>query len=287
MIRRRELSPQRPYAVVAEQEPCGGGRSASTLTIFLTASECPIGCQMCDLWQNTLTSATPIGAIPVQIDWALESHRPADWVKLYNSGNFFDRRSVPVSDYTAIADRCAAFSRVVVENHPKIGPDSMSRFRDLIAGQLEVAVGLETVQPRMLKRLQKRMTRDDFDRYAARLDRLGIDLRVFLIVGAPGISVSEAIRWARLSLRHSLAAGARHVSLIPARFGQGWNGRGRELTTLSLDDLAEVQSACLDDADARAIVTVDLWDRPVVDPIEEAKRRRLARVNLSQQADSS
>ena len=90
--------------------------------------------------------------------------------------------------------------------------------------QLEVAVGLETMQPRWLGRMGKRMTRDEFDGYARKLHEHRIDLRVFLIVGVPGSSVAESLRWAELSVRHAALA-ARSISLIPAR-GNGTSEAG-------------------------------------------------------------
>lgn len=120
-------------------------------------------------------------------------------------------------------------------------------------------MGLETVQPRWLDRLEKQMTRDQFDHYAKWLSAAGVDLRVFLIFGVPGGTVSEAIRWARLSVRHAIAASARHISLIPAREGLGWKGEGKQLPPITLEILCELQRRAIRDADGRAVVTIDLW----------------------------
>ena len=264
-LHRNPVSADRAYAVIDEQEPTGSGTLASVTTLFLTASECPVGCAMCDLWQNTLSTPTPPGAIPRQIDAALLGRNTigksgGDWIKLYNSGNFFDPRSIPPEDYETIAKQCERFDRVVVENHPRFGAKRLLRFRDLISGQLEVAVGLETVQPRWLKRLAKQMTRDRFDQYATWLAKQDVDLRVFLIVGVPGISVDEAMRWTRLSVRHAARCGARHISLIPARSGHGWNGRADELPTISLERLDKLQVDAIRDAGVDSVVTVDVWD---------------------------
>jgi hypothetical protein len=264
-----KLSWDQPYAYLSEREPfldAGGAvRRANVATIFLTASRCPIGCAMCDLHHNTFDAATPRGAIVRQIDFALSRLTPVQsgeeprWVKLYNSGNFFDAASIPPSDWDRIARQCRGFQRVIVENHPRFGRSKHRVFRDYLAGKLEIAVGLETVQPRWLKRLEKQMTRDDFDAYAAFLKSLGLDLRVFLIVGVPGATVTEAVRWARLSVRHAIAAGARHISLIPARSGHGWNGHADQLPRISLGCLAELFAACLEDAAGRVVISVDLW----------------------------
>ncbi len=271
------LTAERPYEVLREWEPDGCGRRVPTTTVFLTAATCPIGCSMCDLHQFTLDRPTPRGAIPRQILHAISGHPVAGWIKLYNSGNFFDPRSIPPEDYQAIAQQCVGFERIIVENHPRFGSERLTRFVRLLEGRpLEVAVGLETVQPRWLARMQKHMTRDQFDHYATTLRRMGVDVRVFLIVGVPGISASEAIRWARLSLRHAIAVGARHVSLIPARRGNGWNGSTKLLPSITMDDWLEFHATALQDAGGRAAVTVDLWEMDAADPrVEQLKQANL------------
>jgi hypothetical protein len=102
-----------------------------------------------------------------------------------------------------------------------------------------------------------------------------------LIAGAPGIDVLESIRWARLSARHAIACGARHVSLIPARSGHGWNGRADELPDFSMDALAELQQTVIEDAAGRAAITVDLWDMDSRTPGLESLRT----ANLTQRVN--
>lgn len=281
-LSRNKVSVDQPYAVVHEPEPDGRGGIVDTTTVFLTASECPIGCNMCDLWQNTLPHPTPSGAITAQLDVAMNDPETtqSSWIKLYNSGNFFDAQSIPVADYPSIAQVCNRFERVVVENHPAIGASRLQNFQDLLETQLEVAVGLETVQPRCLDRLRKRMSRDDFTRYAFMLNDRQIDLRVFLIVGMPGQSVAEAFRWTRLSVRHAVMCGARHISLIPPRVGNGWNGMSDALPRPSVAQLLEIQLAAQQDAAGWAAVTVDAWDVPSDQPQLGLLQRR----NLNQSA---
>ncbi|MGB7346189.1 MAG: Fe-S oxidoreductase [Pirellulaceae bacterium] len=263
------------FSVIDEQEPDGEGNVVDVTTIFLTASACPIGCTMCDLHHNMLAHRTPAGAITQQIKSALASRRTSDsstkrrWIKLYNSGNFFDPASIPTDEYHAIAELCQPFSRVIIENHPRFGASRLKTFRDLLSCPLEIAVGLETVQPRWLSRLGKQMTRDQFDQYARFLKDHDVDLRVFLIVGVPGISVNESLRWARLSVRHALRQSARHISLIPARAGHGWSGQSDRLPKLTLADLQRLQKSAIQDATARnervrnetyCTITIDTWN---------------------------
>ena len=279
-LQRRILAADQPYHMVDELEANGCGSVASVRTVFLTAAECPIGCHMCDLWINTLPDKTPVGAIPAQLDSLpqLDTDTSVErWVKLYNSGNFFDSSSIPTSDYGAIASYCESFQRVIVENHPKIGRRLITRFRDQIKGKLEIAIGLETVQPRWLARMGKKMSRDDFDGYAHWLLNNDIDVRVFLIVGVPGASTTESIRWAKISIKHAIMANARHISLIPARAGNGWNGLGK-LPPLNAEALLGMQYWAIDFAAGQSVITVDTWDMD-----EEGESDMIHQINLVNQ----
>lgn len=237
---------------------------------------------MCDLHENTFDHDTPVGAISGQIRHALEDLNPSRWIKLYNSGNFFDRQSIPPDEYADIASLCSDFERIIVENHPRIGASLHQQFSDRIDARLEVAVGLETVQPRWLDRIGKQMSRDQFDQYAKQLDAMGVDLRVFLIVGMPDNSIVEAMRWARLSVRHAVAAGARHVSLIPSRMGNGWNRMGHRLPTLNQRHMADLFSDSLQDLKGDACLSVDLWGFEADDAEAKQELKRFENAILHQ-----
>ena len=218
---RRPLDPYLPYAYVVEDECAAGGAIEPVATVFLTNRECPFRCLMCDLWQNTLTGTVPAGAIPAQIDHALSELSPARQLKLYNSGSFFDRGAIPAQDYDAIAQRANRFERLIVENHPALVGDECVRFRDLLSGRFEIAMGLETVHEQVLNRLNKRMTLDQFTRAADFLRRNAIDLRVFILVQPPFVPAAEAFGWAQRSLDFAMDLGATAVTLIQTRGGNG------------------------------------------------------------------
>ncbi|MCI0535879.1 MAG: hypothetical protein L0Z50_11705 [Verrucomicrobiales bacterium] len=227
---RNSVTPRRPSAFWLERERSETGEIVSVATIFLTNRECPWHCLMCDLWKNTLTDTAPAGSVPEQIRHALrELERTngagaldnARCVKLYNSGSFFDRRAIPEEDYAPIAQSVRCFGRVIVECHPTLVNERVLRFRDLLAGKLELALGLETVQPLVLERLNKRMTLDDFGRAAEFLRRHEISLRSFVLVKPPFMDEVQALEWAQRSIDFAFGCGAGVVSLIPVRFGNG------------------------------------------------------------------
>src|SRR5690349_24347155 len=117
---------------------------------------------MCDLWTNTVDDVVPRGAIAEQIRVAVSGLPPARQIKLYNAGSFFDPQQIPSAEDEEIADLVSSFDRVIVESHPAflsgVYAERCLRLKALIAGRLEVAIGLETAHPDVLKRLNKRMT---------------------------------------------------------------------------------------------------------------------------------
>jgi len=283
---RRSLDPRRPYAYLVEEECTASGDIAATATIFLTNRECPWTCLMCDLWQNTLTETVPIGAIPGQIEFALSALPKARQVKLYNAGSFFDPRAIPPGEFPEIARRLESFDRVIVECHPSLVNDSALRFRDLLAGKLEVAMGLETAHPQVLEKLNKGLTLDRFKSAAAFLQHDNIALRTFVLVQPPFLASDQALEWTQRSVDLSFDSGAEVVSLIPTRSGNGAlealaaRGEFRE-PKLSLLEAA-MESAM---SRKRGRILADLWDLDRFSNCTRclsARRDRLHQMNLRQ-----
>jgi radical SAM enzyme (TIGR01210 family) len=285
---RAVLDPARPYAFLVEDERSASGEVVPVATIFLTNRECPWRCVMCDLWRNTLTESVLPGAIPRQIDYALERLPQARQIKLYNSGSFFDSKAIPVEDYAAIAARINGFERTIVECHPALVGEACLRFRDLLSHPLEVAMGLETVHPETLDRLNKRMTLQQFSSAAEYLRGNGIDLRVFILVQPPFMKPDESLYWAQRSLDFAFDCGATVATLIPTRGGNGAMetlALQGEFTPPSLEALEAAMSYGLSLGKGR--VFADLWDiRSATHACDACGRARIARLhgmNLSQQ----
>lgn len=291
---KNRVDPWRPYAFSAEDERSADGTIESVATLFLTNRECPFRCLMCDLWKNTTDDTVPAGAIPAQIDYALARLPPAPHIKLYNSGNFFDRRAIPVDDHREIARRVVTFRTVIVENHPRLCGDDCLRFRDLLPSTttLEIAMGLETVHPEILPRLNKQMTLDDFARAASFLRSNGIELRAFVLLRPPGLDDEAGVEWAVRSVRFALEQGVRVCAVIPVRPGNGlldqWQRDGRfappSLRALEIA-LDQSLATALAGEGRRPRVFADLWDLERLancPACAVARRDRLEQINRSQ-----
>jgi radical SAM enzyme (TIGR01210 family) len=284
--RRNPLDPWRPYAYLWEEETGADGAPVPTATLFLTNRECPYRCLMCDLWQNTLEETVPAGAIPTQIAFALAQMPAAKQIKLYNAGSFFDPKAIPPQDYPAIAQQVAGFERVIVECHPSLLGERCLRFQAMLAGRLEVAVGLETANPVVLNRLNKRITVDDFRRAASFLSEHGIDLRVFVLLRPPFQTEREGLEWACCSLDVAFDCGARVCCIIPTRGGNGAMealARRGEYAPPSLRSLERTVEYGL--TQRRGLVFADLWDveRFFRCDCSPERARRLAQINRTQQ----
>jgi len=276
---RRILNPRQPYAFLVEDERAASGEDVTVATIFLTNRECPWRCLMCDLWRNTLTESVPSGAIPEQIHFALSRLPPARQIKLYNSGSFFDVRAIPPEDYGAIAAQVEPFERVIVESHPSLIGDRCFQFRDLLSAPLEVAMGLETVHPTALERMNKRMTLMQFATAAVRLRENAIGLRVFILVQPPFVRKDEALYWAQRSLDYSFDCGATAATLIPTRGGNGATDRLMQSGDFAPPDLQTVEDALEYGIGInRGRVFVDLWDIQQVAACSQCREQRIARL---------
>jgi radical SAM enzyme (TIGR01210 family) len=277
---RNVVDPLRPYAFLLEDECAESREVVPMATVFLTNRECPWRCLMCDLWRNTLTESVPAGAIPAQIDYALQRLGAARQIKLYNSGSFFDPQAIPFDEYAPIAERVAGFERVIVESHPALVGELSIRFRDLLQGKLEVAMGLETAHPEVLERLNKRMTLDRFEQAARFLRRNNIDLRVFILVKPPFLEEAEALEWAARSLEFAFGCGATAATLIPTR---GGNGAMEELAKSGLfspPKLATLEAAMADGiAMKKGRVFADLWDVKEIAACAACAELRIARLH--------
>lgn len=285
------VDPSSAHGSVLEEERRPDGTVERALTVFLAGSECPFTCSFCDLWQWTIDGPTPPGALTRQLGTVLEAHSGPvpDRLKLYNASNFFDRRAVPPEDLEGMATLAAPFAAVTVESHANtIGAFTLAFARQL-PGRLEVAVGLETIEPVAAAQLNKRLDLARFDSAARLLSEHDIDLRVFVLLGAPHVRASEAVAWTVRTIEYAVARGAAVVSIIPVR---GGNGEMERLAAMgafvapTLSQLEESLDRCLQFTGT--VVTADLWDAsqlPACATCRYARIERLRRLNVTGRAE--
>ncbi|MEO8720381.1 MAG: hypothetical protein ABI372_04700, partial [Ginsengibacter sp.] len=284
---KNSLDPNIPYHFLHEEEPDMEGKLQRVNTIFLTSKECSFKCLMCDLWKNTLNSPTPPGAVLRQLDYALERLPGADVIKLYNNGNFFDPKAIPLSDYPGIIERLNSYKRIIVENHPKLCGDICVKFSERVHGKLEIAMGLESIHPVVVSKLNKQLTPEDFRNATTFLRKHDIDVRTFILLNPPYLTDKEEnIEWTFKSVQFAFDSGAGCCSIIPTRSGNGImeslqkEGNYVPPTLGALEDVFERTLAM-----QRGRVFVDTWDIGFLtncDKCFDARKLRLEQMNLTQ-----
>lgn len=298
-VSREALDPRRPWGWQVEVERGSNGEPTSVLTVFLVNRECPWRCRFCDLARYTLRRAVRPGDVPAQLDLALSQVREAGLaprqIKLYNAGSFFDERAIPAVDRPEIARRLADFERVIVECHPHLVGDRVWRFAEElgpsapVAGDstgswscLELAMGLETCDPAVLRLQGKGMTPNSFRGFARHVVGRGVAVRAFVIIQPPHTVPSEAVHWASRSAEYAVESGASVVSLIPFRAGPtGFPAPSRATVEEAFERSLAVVAG-------RARVFLDLWDHPLWLGCGSCAGHRLARfrrMNLGQQPE--
>ena len=231
-------------------------------TIILTSNkECSFKCAMCDLWKNTTSDSVKQGVITKQIKDALDSVPWAPHIKIYNAGSFFDRKSIPEQDTIDIANLLQDRETIIVEAHPRIVGNSTYEYADLLKPKLEVAMGLETVDPIVLPRLNKKMTLHDFEQATINLIEHEISVRAFILLRTPWQSEEEGIHWAKKSIDFAQSIGVECCTIIPTRRGNGLIEKLEEqgdFSPPSLYSLEEALSYGINKKQGR--VFADLWD---------------------------
>lgn len=275
-----------PYDFSSEKERTRDGNIEDVITVFLSNKECVFRCLMCDLWKNTTNIPVRTGEIPAQIKYALEQLSPAKHIKLYNSGNFFDTRSIPVDDYLQIAALLSEFDTLLVECHPKLINRNCLDFKEILIPELQIAMGLETANPEVLQKLNKQMTLRDFEQKVLFLRNYDIPVRAFILLKPPFLSEEEGVEWAKRSIDFSFDIGVECCTIIPTRAGNGameWLQLNNYFQPPTLYSLEEVVEYGIGQNYGR--VFADLWD---VDRIVSCKKcahektDRLQNMNWSQ-----
>lgn len=277
----------RPYAFLVEQEHSAKGNAEDVAVIFLTNSECPFSCLMCDLWKNTTDKPVSPGSITRQIEYALSKLPETKHIKLYNSGSFFDKRAIARDEYESIANLVRDFETVIVESHPFFIGESCLEFKRLLKGDLEVALGLETIHPGVISRLNKRLTPESYRDAVSFLNENDIRSRAFILLRPPFLTESEGIFWAQRTIDYAFDSGAECCTVIPVRPGNGAMDELLKMGYFALPSVGSLEQVLeYGIILKRGRVFADTWDLELFSKCPhcfEKRKERITEMNLRQE----
>jgi len=155
------------------------------------------GCSMCGYAKDTLgRSATP-AELAEQLDRALGRYGGEPYVKVYTSGSFLDDREVdPASRLALVRAFSGKARRLLFETLPEFAtPETLAPLHEAFAGELEVALGLESTDPNVLGRLvHKNAPPSDYLAAGDRVRGLGLRAKAYLLLKPPYLTEQESVR---------------------------------------------------------------------------------------------
>ena len=164
------------------------------------------GCSMCGYAKDTLgRSATP-EELGRQLDGVLRAYHGEPYVKFYTSGSFLDDREVdPASRERIVRAFSGKARRLLFETLPEfVTPETVKPLRDAFAGEIEIAMGLESADPEVLGRFVTKGSppSEYFDGFA-RARALGARTKAYLLLKPPYLTESEALEDVVASVRET------------------------------------------------------------------------------------
>ncbi len=181
------------------------------------------GCSMCGYAKDTLgRSATP-EELAAQLAALLREYRDEPYVKFYTSGSFLDDREVdPASRERIVSAFSGRARRLLFETLPEfVTPERVGPLRDRFAGDLEIALGLESADPEILGRFVTKGS-PPADYFAAfdRARALGAHPKAYLLLKPPYLTEGESIEDVVRSVR-AAAPRVDAISINPVHIQNG------------------------------------------------------------------
>ena len=180
------------------------------------------GCSMCGYSKDTLgRSATP-GELAAQLQHAVRRYRGEPYVKIYTSGSFLDDREVDPASRLALVRTFSGARRLLFETLPEFPTDAtLGPLKDAFPGELEVALGLESTDPTILRRyINKGASPDEYLAAADRVRSLGARAKGYLLLKPPYLTEEESVE----DVVRSIGAAAEHfdaLSINPVHIQNG------------------------------------------------------------------
>ncbi|HEV2519555.1 MAG TPA: archaeosine biosynthesis radical SAM protein RaSEA [Thermoplasmata archaeon] len=154
------------------------------------------GCSMCGYSRDTLGRSATELELRSQIEQARSSYRGEPYVKVYTSGSFLDDREVdPASRVALLSAFSGRARRFLFETLPEfVVPDALDPLITAFPGEIEVAMGLESADPVVLRRfVNKGSPPEDYFQAAGRAAALGVRTKAYLLLKPPYLSERESV----------------------------------------------------------------------------------------------
>jgi archaeosine synthase beta-subunit len=164
------------------------------------------GCSMCGYAKDTLGRSASSDELHEQLERALARYRDEPYVKVYTSGSFLDDREVdPESRRAMVSAFSGRARRFLFETLPEFAlPELVTPLREAFAGDLEVALGLESTDPTVLGRfVNKGSPPSEYLAAADHLRSLGAKTKAYLLLKPPYLAESEALEDVVRSVREA------------------------------------------------------------------------------------
>jgi hypothetical protein len=160
----------------------------------------------------------------------------------------------------------------------------------MLKPDLEVALGLETVNTEVLRKLNKQMTLEDFRNAVSYLAQHDILTRAFILLRPPFLSESEGIFWAERSIDFAFSAGVECCTVIPVRAGNGAMDLLMEKNYFVQPDIRSLETVLEYGIRLKSgRVFADVWDLGMFSNCKKCidkRTNRLITMNLNQEITS-
>ncbi|MGC8645454.1 MAG: archaeosine biosynthesis radical SAM protein RaSEA [Thermoplasmata archaeon] len=220
-VRRSE---RRDYVATYNEVEYLNGKTRRERVLILRTRGCSwsyhSGCSMCGYWDDTNPN---IGKddLFAQSSAFLEAFPKGEVLKIFTSGSFFDPVEVhPDFQKKMVEEALEGYEFLVVETRPEYVKRA-SEWIGKYSGRLQVAIGLESTDPLVLRKsVNKNYDFDDFKEAAETLHSVGISVRAYLLLKPPFLTESEAITDVIKSARE-LAPYSDFISINPTDIQRG------------------------------------------------------------------
>lgn len=183
------------------------------------------GCSMCGYVYDSQGKQADEKEILDQFGKALMKFKDVKYLKIFNSGSFFDSNELSERSIELIFERIneTKINKVQVESRPEfLNEDVLKKARDILDAQLEVGIGLETTNDDVrINCINKGFLLEDFKIALKNCKKNNIDVKAYLLIKPPFLNEKEAIKDAINSGIEAEKLGADRISYNPINIQKG------------------------------------------------------------------